>query len=54
MRDIKDLQENGELCNYCHVCDFGDKKVNTEPDNVCHGLSCDEAYENYLESGDDA
>lgn len=36
-----------ELCNYCPLASVG--PVNTSWHNLCEGISCNEAYENYLE-----
>ena len=38
-----------DLCEHCPRTDYGLEKVNTAPHNLCEGVSCNEAYDNYLE-----
>lgn len=42
-----DLDE--ELCLYCECTDYGDREINTNPHNMCGGVLCDIAYDNYLD-----
>lgn len=42
-----------ELCEYCPYTDYGSIPVGTGPWNLCEGVCCDEAYENYLEEFED-
>ena len=47
---IKTSEELGEdLCKYCSYTEYGIKKVNTGPWNLCEGSYCKEAYERYCE-----
>lgn len=47
----KTIEELGEeLCNYCICSDYGEKRINTNPDNWCEGINCDSAYDDYLDS----
>jgi hypothetical protein len=43
----EDLAE--DLCNYCELTDYGLTEINNAPWNMCEGICCDKAYENYLE-----
>ena len=45
-----ELAESEELCNFCPCTDYGTGSVGTSQYNMCEGMCCDEAYENYLES----
>lgn len=47
MKTMNELVD--ELCDYCHLTDYGLNKVNTGPHNLCEGRSCSEAYDNYKE-----
>jgi len=38
-----------KLCKFCIATDFGLRKVNTGPHDLCEGRFCEEAYSNYLE-----
>lgn len=38
-----------QLCKYCPCTEYGITKINDGPYNLCEGISCDEAYQNYLD-----
>lgn len=47
---IRTNDEVGEdLCEYCELTEYGCRKINTGPWNLCEGIGCDKAYEEYLE-----
>ena len=39
-----------ELCNHCSFTEYGIISINTNPNNLCEGRNCDEAYEEYLDN----
>lgn len=43
------LSESDKLCSYCPCTEFGTEEVNTNQYNLCEGICCKEALENYLE-----
>lgn len=46
----KSIDELGEeLCRHCSCTEHGTEKANTSLWNLCEGINCKEAYENYLE-----
>ena len=45
------LVDDDRLCNYCEWAIDGN--INTNQFNLCEGRNCENAYESYLESGDD-
>lgn len=55
MKTIKELQESEELCNYCSRTEYGECKCVSTPNGYqsCEGAWCAEAYEAYLEEGDE-
>jgi len=35
------------ICDYCRMTDYGMCEVNTAPYNLCEGMCCNEAAEEY-------
>lgn len=48
MKTLEDLEE--ELCDHCPLTEYGTVSTNTGSHNLCEGMQCGTAYENYLES----
>lgn len=44
---IEELDD--ELCKYCPCTEYGLTQINTGAFNLCEGINCKEAYENYLD-----
>jgi hypothetical protein len=38
------------ICKYCFCTDYGYSPVSTGPHNLCEGIGCKEAQENYEET----
>lgn len=38
-----------EICQFCPLTDYGLTEINNAPYNLCEGISCDKAYENYID-----
>lgn len=45
----EELSDTEEICQNCPLTDYGLEKINTAPYNLCEGICCDKAYENYLD-----
>lgn len=46
---MKDLKYVSEICDYCVCSDFGTAPVGTGAHNICEGVGCVDAYDNYKE-----
>jgi hypothetical protein len=42
-----------ELCEFCPLTDFGERKINTGSHNLCEGRDCNLAYVHYLDVMDE-
>lgn len=52
---FEEMQDQERLCEYCAPTDYGRKSFVVTPDgyNACEGTWCEEAYEAYLEEGEE-
>lgn len=41
------------ICEYCPYTDYGDKDVGTNQFNMCEGIKCEEAFNNYKNENPD-
>ena len=44
---MKSQGYSSPICEYCKCTDWGFQTVNTGPWNMCEGIGCEDAFEEY-------
>lgn len=50
---MNEYNYDSPICEYCPYTDYGSEPVGTNQYNLCEGVQCEEAYDNYKESNPD-